>query len=185
MAIKRAQEPMKYGAQSLKKLDQWIPHNSKKQPLDPVTDTVCNAFDEENHLSFETAMRAHSRDNSATGVGFVLTKSDELVLVDLDGCLDANLEFTNAACREVFQQIDSYTEISVSEAGLHILATGYNLGNEYGHSQQAPIEMYDAKKFCTFSGAVVENRLEVRTQREGLKHIHQNYSPFSMDWINS
>ena len=185
MRIKRAQEPTKFGARSLKKLDQWVPHNSEKQPLDPVRDTVCDAFDEKNHFSYEAALRAHAQDNSATGVGFVLTKSDELVLVDLDNCLDGNLEFTDDACREAFEQVDSYTELSVSETGLHILATGYDLGNEYGDSQQAPIEMYDAKKFCTFSGEIVEDRLEVRTEREGLKRIHQKYSPFNMDWVDS
>jgi hypothetical protein len=83
------------------------------------------------------------------GVGFVLTADDPYFGVDLDGCVDPVTGSVEAWAREIVDSLNTYTEISQSGTGLHLLGEGDlpPRGRKKG-----TIEMYTAWRFFTVTG---------------------------------
>lgn len=80
------------------------------------------------------------------GVGFVFTLHDPYVGIDLDGCRNAETGAIEEWALAVVKQIDSYTEISPSGTGVHILARGKlpPVGRHRGR-----VEIYEDARFFT------------------------------------
>src|SRR5829696_6807830 len=58
------------------------------------------------------------------GLGFVFTPEDDLCGVDLDKCLDPETGELEGWAQKVIGELDSYTEISPSGTGVHVLVRG-------------------------------------------------------------
>jgi primase-polymerase (primpol)-like protein len=116
--------------------------------------------------AFEEAASCLRRGDVA-GIGFVFTAADPFVGVDLDGALDGDQAARWAA--EVVVELDSYTEISPSGCGLHVLVRGElrAAGNRRG-----PVEMYDRERYFTMTGCVYESRDTIRDRQGELDTIH-------------
>ena len=85
------------------------------------------------------------------GIGFVLTRDDPFVGVDLDDCVGAE-GFTPLA-DEVVQNLQSYTEHSPSGNGLRILVASPG----YTENRRTPeLEVYAHSRFLTLTGHHVE-----------------------------
>jgi len=81
------------------------------------------------------------------GIGFVLTKDDPYCIIDLDQALDQ--EQYNLVT-EIYHNLRSYTELSPSGTGLHIVCKA-----EVGRGRKRhPVEVYDRARFITFTGNV-------------------------------
>ncbi|MBI3945527.1 MAG: hypothetical protein HY321_06395 [Armatimonadetes bacterium] len=80
------------------------------------------------------------------GLGFVPTAEDNLVFVDLDHAIDENGKLTPFA-DDVVKRFHSYTEVSPSGDGLHIVIRA-NFGNE----RRPGIEIWGSGKYATFTG---------------------------------
>lgn len=80
--------------------------------------------------------------------GFVFTKDDPFIFIDLDDCIDENGNLEPWAER-IVKLIDSCTEISPSRQGVHIFCIGQlkKPGNRY-----KKIEIYDSKRYSTLTG---------------------------------
>ena len=89
------------------------------------------------------------QDNGIKGLGFVLTKDDPYVFIDVDQCLDPGTGAIHAWAMEVVTQISSYTEISPSGQGLHIIAKGYL---PPGGRKKDQVEMYERSRYMTMTG---------------------------------
>lgn len=89
--------------------------------------------------------------NGYTGVGFVFTASDEFVGIDLDHCF-VDGEITDAA-RQIVSALNSYTEMSPSREGLHIICKG-TIPSNINKSQEYGVEMYREKRYFTVTGDV-------------------------------
>lgn len=103
---------------------------------------------------------------SALGVGFVFARSSEISGVDLDHCRDPATGEIDEWAKAYLARLNSYSEISPSGAGLHVLVkgsipvTGADGGRQKklkgeGHRSDAAIEMYSAKRFFTMTGNVL------------------------------
>jgi putative DNA primase/helicase len=89
------------------------------------------------------AMRAGHGD----GVGFVL--GDGFVGVDLDHVRKARTGLVDASSVAIVNALDSYTEVSPSGEGLHVLAHGKL---PPGRRRCGHVEMYDGGRFLTVTG---------------------------------
>jgi putative DNA primase/helicase len=99
--------------------------------------------------TFQEALEAYENSDYA-GLGFVFSSADPYTGIDLDDCVDADGEIAGWAL-EIVRYFDSYTELSASGTGLHIIVRG-NVPNR----RKDEVEVYSSKRFFTFSGHVVE-----------------------------
>jgi putative DNA primase/helicase len=90
-------------------------------------------------------------DGKADGPGVVL--GDGRVGVDLDHCRDRETGEIAPWARTIVAALDSYTEISPSGEGVHILLLGTLPA---GRRRQGPMEMYADKRFFTVTGQHLE-----------------------------
>lgn len=81
------------------------------------------------------------------GIGFVLTADDPYCIIDLDQAQNAEeYQLVN----DTFQSLRSYTELSPSGTGLHVVCKA-----EVGRGRKRhPVEVYDRARFITFTGNV-------------------------------
>ena len=68
----------------------------------------------------------------------------------LDDCVDADGEIALWAL-EIVRYFDSYTELSATGSGLHIIVRG-----EVPNRRKGEVEVYSSKRFFTVTGHVVE-----------------------------
>ena len=116
--------------QSMRDLRQWLVWRSEERdgkptkiPYSPLTGLRASSTDSETWASYEEAVRA-CKEHGYSGIGFVFTPEDDLCGVDLDGCLNPETGDMEGWAQEIVEELDSYTEISPSGTGVHILVRG-------------------------------------------------------------
>ena len=82
------------------------------------------------------------------GVGLALLPDDGLIGIDIDGALDANTGEPTERCRAIIEACQSFTEISPSGKGVHIIVQGTTTTNK---SNDIGLEVFCGKQFFTFT----------------------------------
>jgi putative DNA primase/helicase len=98
--------------------------------------------------SFEEAYKA-LRGGQYSGLGFVFSSGDPYTGVDLDDCVDEDGKISPWAL-EITRYLDSYTELSATGSGLHIIVCG-----EVPNRRKGNVEVYSSKRFFTMTGHIV------------------------------
>jgi putative DNA primase/helicase len=99
--------------------------------------------------TFQEALETYESGEYA-GVGFVFSSADPYTGIDLDNCVDENGEIALWAL-EIVRYFDSYTELSATGSGLHIIVRG-----DVPNRRKGDVEVYRSKRFFTVPGHVVE-----------------------------
>ena len=99
--------------------------------------------------TFQEALEAYENGGYA-GLGFVFSSADPYTGIDLDDCVGGDGEIALWAL-EIARYFDSYTELSATGTGLHIIVRG-NVPNR----RKGEVEIYSSKRFFTVTGHVVE-----------------------------
>lgn len=86
-----------------------------------------------------------------SGIGFVFTANDPYIFIDLDKTDDPLIMDRQ---RKLFMEFNSYSELSPSGVGLHIIAKGPALPN--GRKRYS-IEIYSDSRYATFTGNTYHN----------------------------
>ena len=115
-----------------------------KIPYNPITGYKAKANDMGTWTTFEKAHKAVT-EGRYKGIGFEF--ADGVVGVDLDHCIEDG-EISPAA-QYVTTRFDSYTEISQSGTGIHILCRGKLPGNAVKTKE---IELYDTGRYFALTG---------------------------------
>lgn len=131
-----------------------------KPPVDPRTGRAIDPADPANWMAFDAALAASRR---FRGVGFYLTGKEGLVGIDLDDCLDADGAITPDA-RAVVERFHSYTEVTVSGAGLRIWIRATLPGTR---RRKGKVEVYSKKRYFTVSGDRWPGSTETIEERQG------------------
>jgi len=163
--------------QEMKAAKRWVTwhtgtRNGKttKIPYVAGTRTKASSTDPTTWRTFGEALRAH-RAGHSDGIGFVL--GDGWAGVDLDHCREDGEIATWA--HELIALVDSYTELSPSGMGVHIIARGSLPPGRRRTGTKEPhgIEMYDGERYFTVTGQVVDNRetVQERTAELGALHV--------------
>lgn len=82
------------------------------------------------------------------GIGFVFCSADPYVGVDLDGCVDPETGEIALWASQIIEGLDSYTELSPSGTGVHIVSRGKIPGS----GRRGSVEMYSQDRFFTMTG---------------------------------
>lgn len=78
------------------------------------------------------------------GLGPIVGRENQLGYFDFDKCLDNDLNITNPRVEEFISVVSSYTELSSSKTGLHVVVATDQPEQEYGFS---PTNVNDGGKF--------------------------------------
>lgn len=146
--------------ENLKSKNRWICHKGKVPKMPILTDQAnCSGdYYETAGTTYEKAAEAKDK-WGYDGLGILLGQG--LIGVDLDHCIkDSKL---SDFAMEVIKQLDSYTEISPSGKGVHILLYG-NPGID--NIRTKGIEIYTAKRYFTFTGKTYAGKTEIRSGRD-------------------
>lgn len=101
--------------------------------------------------TFEDAYQAYGS-GRYSGIGFVFCSGDPYAGVDLDGCVGPETGEVEPWATEIVAELGSYTEISPSGTGVHIIARGRL---PEGRRRKGRVEMYDQGRFFTVTGQVL------------------------------
>ena len=140
--------------QELKARPQWVVWKAvgdkpDKVPYSARSGRRASSTDLLTWSTFQEALDAYENSEYA-GLGFVFSSADPYTGIDLDNCVDENGEIALWAL-EIVRYFDSYTELSASGSGLHIIVRG-----EVPNRRKGDVEVYSSKRFFTVTGHVVE-----------------------------
>lgn len=98
-----------------------------KLPYNPRTGKLARTNQPDTWCSFEEAVEAVSS-GAYDGIGIVIPKDSGLAAIDLDTVRDPDTGWIDPIAREIIERCGSYTEVSMSGYGFHILGH-YNFGS--------------------------------------------------------
>lgn len=169
--------------EELKKLKNWVCWRSepdpkshsgiKKIPVNAYTGGQAMSNNPETWSDFETAVRA-SRNYS--GIGFMFSGSGYFG-VDLDDCkpeIEAFFGGEKNFVHDFVIGLESYTELSQSGNGLHIICRGKL---PEGARRRGKFEMYDKGRYFIMTGNPLDSDVifPVRDCTESIKPLHKKY----------
>jgi putative DNA primase/helicase len=166
-------------------LNQWVgwryeQRNGKpsKVPYNAVTGRLASSTEPSDWTALDVAVQSLHR-NQCDGVGFVFTKDSGITGIDLDMCRDPETGEIAPWAKDVIKGVHSYTEVTPSGRGLHVLVLGTLPAGQRRKEVTNPeamrfttpeegrkpgIEMYDTGRYFTVTGQHLEgtpDQLEV------------------------
>lgn len=140
--------------QEMRHYDQWVLWRLEERQGTKPTKVPYNAHsglpasvtDRGDWCSYDYAVKCMAQDNRYTGIGFVFTDADPFTGVDLDST-NGDQDATNTQ-RRIFDLFNSYSEISPSLNGLHIICRGAALSGR----RRGSVELYSSGRFFTMTG---------------------------------
>jgi len=149
-----------------------------KVPYSAVTGQLASVSNPKTWATFEKAEQTY-RAGGYAGLGFVLTKDLGMVGVDLDYGLDGDGK-PNSWAEEIVTQLASYTEVSQSGKGLHVLAYGQLPGGrrqaKIAACPGAQIEMYSNGRYLVMTGDQWPGAVPtIEIRRDEIEAVHTQY----------
>lgn len=170
----------------LRELKQWTFWKKLSRP-NGVTKPPCDKSGyshdctlEKNLLKFEPALKAFlavKEKGKVSGIGFAFNENG-ISGIDIDHCIDQAGNLTEAA-RKIIDRVDSYTEISPSKTGIHILVKG-TLPEKYRNlpskgkikgtlgGKSGAFEAYSSGRYFTMTGNVFEGKAKIEERQTEL-----------------
>lgn len=147
----------------LKQIDTWCCwnyENNTKVPYQP-SGQKARVNDYRTFAPFR-----HCADKPYHGLGFIFSEYSNVIGIDLDGHVDQDL----------IELLDSYTELSPSRNGCHIIAcVSSDLPHGY-RSSTSKMEMYDNGRFFTMTGNVIHDA-PIRNIDEHMPYLLETFFP--------
>lgn len=159
--------------QEMKNAQRWVLWKLREMPNRKTTKVpICakNGYgaksnDESTWVSFNEALNKCEYYH-CNGLGFML--GDGFFGVDIDHAMNTDKSLIDKFVNE----LDSYTEISQSGEGIHILCKGVlPLGNR----RKGNIEMYDKARFFALTGNIYNNHYSLNERTSEIKALHAEY----------
>lgn len=163
----------------LKRIPQWIVWKKEeregkftKVPYQ-VNGEMAQSNNRRSWSTFNTAVH-YFNTGGYDGIGFMFSKDDPYIGIDIDHCVKDG-KFSLLA-EEIIEMLDSYTELSPSGDGVHIIVKG-ELPIQQGTGKKNPelgLEIYRNGRYFTFTGHS-KNVKEVVERTEELALLFQKY----------
>lgn len=172
--------------EELKAKAKWLVYGGDqselKRPYNPVTRRAASTTDPKTWASFEACYEA-VKGGTYRGLGFVFT--DDYIVIDLDNVIDRNGYILPEAA-DIIEAVDSYTEVSQSGRGFHIIARKSGLILEKkrgllrdchfsGTGKKPEIEIYAKERYIILTGRVFEGRREIKDAPEALENVYNAF----------
>ena len=105
----------------------------------------------------------------------MFTEADDLVGIDLDTCRDTETGQVNEFATSIVRELDSYSEVSPSGRGIHIILRGTL---PHGWRRTPGIEVYDRGRYFTVTGECLpDTRSTIEERSEALTRLHRRLQP--------
>jgi hypothetical protein len=165
----------------LQEIDQWVAwamesrgsdQKPTKIPKNPKTLLNAKTTATDTWGTFEDACAACETHPELDGIGFVFTDNDPYVGIDLDGVVDRETGVLNELANDFVSNIESYTELSPSGTGLHIIVRGHL---PKSGSRKGPVEIYEKGRYFTFTGKAISPQNSIAANQESLCDLQKKY----------
>ncbi|OUO62073.1 hypothetical protein B5F74_02350 [Collinsella sp. An271] len=147
-----------------------------KLPVDARTGRMAKSTDPSTWASFEEALAAVGRWR-CDGIGFVFCPDRAYTGLDLDHVLTDGM--LDPEYRWVVEQAGTYTEVSPSGDGLHLIFRGskpdWAQRSRKGQPGGRVVELYDHDRYFTVTGQVFEGRGEIRANPEVIERAYRTW----------
>ena len=164
-------EPDEHFPGRLKQHDEWLVTRDKK-PVAPSKGWQKSV----NLLSFTEARQKAGQFGG--DVAFCFTETGPFVGFDFDDVKEAS-DFTDEALTLV-ERLDSYTEVSSSGTGLHIIAEGEHLDNRKTRgdlSEAGHLEVYDESRYFVLTGDIYNGLEAVESRSTAVRVVQEEHLP--------
>ncbi|MEA4900569.1 DNA primase [Desulfitobacterium sp.] len=146
----------------------------KKMPFNPISGKGAASNNPATWTDYATAADALER-YGFTGLGFMFTKDDDLVGVDVDHCYDPATKTFNDTAKAIIAKQPTYMEFSPSGTGIHLFFKGTIPGTGNKNTKTG-VEMYEHTRYFTMTGKRLDSATDTIAEDDGtLKWIHETY----------
>ena len=166
--------------EELKACNQWVMYRLMKKPEKVKPDRVpmranfsnASVTNPKTWCSFDDAVSALKKKNF-NGIGFVFTGEDPYCGIDMDSCVNPKTNIIESWAKDWIDKFASYTELSPSGTGVHIIVKG-KLLSEKGKKKE-DYEIYDRKRFFTFTGNIISPEYSHIEERQEVAEEFYNF----------
>ncbi len=166
--------------EAIKILPQWVSWQGEKVPINPRTRDPGDISIPSTWATYQQA-KACEEEHGYAGVEFAFTEDDAFFGIDFDKCRNPETREIHPAVVEILDKLDTYTELSPSGTGVHIIGIGSKPGPRCATDKTpwgGKIEVYDKKRFFTITEEVVGERgLPVRDAQDVLDSVYREFFP--------
>lgn len=144
-----------------------------KIPLNPKTGGQAQSNNPSTWGTYDEAVYRwkNCENGGIEGIGFEF--SNGYSGIDLDKCRNPETGEIEPWAREIIDQMKSYTEVTPSGTGLHVLLKGTL---PQGGRRKSNLEMYDKGRYFTVTGQHLEGTpLTIESRESALREIHARY----------
>ena len=122
--------------------------------------------------TFKSAVAAYET-GEYDGIGFVFTDTP-FVGIDIDSCVNTETGEISAAASDIIETTQSYTELSQSGKGFHIILRGEL---PQGRRRRGSFEMYGSgsPRYFAMTGEVWEGRRQIAENQAAINRVHKKY----------
>jgi len=129
------------------------------------------ADDQSTWGTFNQAQTYLQQNEKLSGLGFVFSDDDDFCGIDLDSCRDAETGKIDNSAQDIINAFNSYTEISPSKEGIHIIISGKKKGTK---ARKGKIEIYDRRRYFTMTGDVLGDHTTIEHRQEQLDKLYDD-----------
>ncbi len=169
--------------QELKDRKQWVcwrlePDKDggkpKKMPINPITGKGAMSNNPQTWADYRTAFDAYEK-YSYTGIGYMFTKDDGYVGVDVDHCYNPETGEFNEIAKAIIARQPTYAEFSPSGDGVHLYFKGVKPTGGSKNTDTG-VEMYESGRYFTVTGRQLDGSPDTVAEDNGaLAWIHETY----------
>lgn len=144
-----------------------------KIPINPTNGKNAQSNNQKTWGNFNTALAGLGRFN-LSGIGFMFGQN-EFFGVDIDHCRNKETGTISDFATEIIQTLDSYTEISPSGTGIHIICKG-KIPEGERKNDKLGLEMYESGRFFTITGENLDDgHIDVEERTSEIEKMHSKY----------
>ena len=160
--------------QDLQIRPQWVVHKASKQPYDAKNGKRASSTNSSTWSSFGVASMASLNGQGYDGIGFVFSEVDPFAGIDLDHCVNDGM--VKPWAQQIIDRLDSYTELSPSGTGIHIIIKASV--PEGSRNRTGQIEMYSQSRYFTVTGKHLEGTpTTIEERQDELMELHSEIFP--------
>lgn len=164
-------------AETFEKDKIFVHYNKKKNPINVITKKFASVKNPKHWVDYKTALISLKNSSKFKGIGIVLGKTSKgnLCGIDIDNCINKNGVISKEA-QKIIEFFDSYTEISPSGKGIHILFFAKKKGNlcKVYPTWCKCLEMYDKGRYFTLSCNIIRAK-GIENRQEECNYIYKEY----------